>query len=177
MMRAGKQCLRAAAFVAVASLTVAWSARAQAPEASSLLAPLAFLAGHCWKGPFPDGKRHDEHCFEWFYDGKYLRDRHVVTGDDQGYGGETIYYWEPAARQVQYIYFDATGGVSRGSAHPEDAALRFPEERYVGAGGKEEVYRSVWRPTRDDAYDVVTETLRDGKWVEAWRIHMQRQQP
>ena len=99
MVRAAKQWPRAAAFAAVASTTFGWSAAAQAPEASSPLAPLAFLAGHCWKGPFPDGKRHDEHCFEWFYDGKFLRDRHVVT-----------------------------------------------------------------------------ETLRDGKWVEAWRIPMQRQQ-
>jgi hypothetical protein len=38
------------------------------------------------------------------------------------------------------------------------------------------VYRSVWRPAGGDAYDVVTETLLDGKWIEAWRIHMQRQQ-
>jgi hypothetical protein len=173
MMRATKPWLRAAA---VASATVAWSARAQAPEATSPLAPLEFLAGHCWKGPFPDGGRHDEHCFEWFYDGKFLRDRHVVTGDEQGYRGETIYYWEPAARQVEYIYFNVAGGVSRGSMQPDDGALRFPEERYVGAGGKEEVYRSVWRPAGGDAYDVVTETLLDDKWVEVWRIHMQRHQ-
>ncbi|HJR70249.1 MAG TPA: hypothetical protein VKA43_09440 [Gammaproteobacteria bacterium] len=158
----------------MASATVGWSARAQAPEASSPLAPLAFLAGDCWKGPFPDGKRYDEHCFEWFYDGQFLRDRHVVTGDERGYRGETIYYWDPAARQVHYIYFAAAGGVSRGSMHPDDGALRFPEERYIGAGGKEEVYRSVWRPAGGDTYDVVTEALLDGQWVEAWRIHMQR---
>jgi hypothetical protein len=38
------------------------------------LQPLAFLAGHCWKGDFPDGKQSDEHCFVWLYDGKALRD-------------------------------------------------------------------------------------------------------
>ena len=168
--------LRAAAVAALATTTLAWPARAQAPAATSPLAPLAFLAGHCWKGPFPDGQRHDEHCFEWFYDGQFLRDRHVVTGDEQGYRGETIYYWDPTARQVQFIYFTGTGGVSRGSMPPEDGALRFPEERFIGAGGKEEVYRSLWRPVDTDGYDVLTETLRDGKWIEAWRIPMRRQQ-
>jgi hypothetical protein len=167
--------MRTAAAAMLAAATLVSSARAQAPEPTSPLAPLAFLAGHCWKGPFPDGKRHDEHCFEWFYDGQFLRDRHVVTGDDQGYRGETIYYWEPTARRVEYIYFTATGGVSRGSMQPDGGVLRFPEERFVGAGGKEEVYRSVWRPAGDDAYHVVTETLLDGRWAEAWRIPMRRQ--
>ena len=27
------------------------------------LRPMAFLAGHCWKGDFADGKQTDEHCF------------------------------------------------------------------------------------------------------------------
>ena len=41
--------------------------------------PLAFLAGHCWKGEFPGGaKTTDEHCFTWIYDGKFLRDQHTV---------------------------------------------------------------------------------------------------
>jgi hypothetical protein len=168
--------MRGAAVVALAVTTLVLPARAQAPGTDSALAPLAFLAGHCWKGPFPDGKRHDEHCFEWFYDGKFLRDTHVVTGDERPYGGETIFYWDAAAREVQYIYFTVTGGVSRGSMQPMEGALHFPEERFVGAGGREEVYRSVMRAVGDDGYDVVTETLRDGKWVEAWRIPMKRQQ-
>jgi hypothetical protein len=166
--------IRTAAIAALVSATLAWPLRAQAPEVSSPLAPLAFLAGHCWKGPFPDGKRHDEHCFEWFYDGRFLRDRHVVTGEERPYGGETIYYWDAAAREVQYIYFSLPGGVSRGNMRPDGDVLRFPEERYVGTGGKEEAYRSTWRPAGEDAYDTIVETLVDGKWVEAWRIRMQR---
>jgi hypothetical protein len=42
------------------------------------LQPMAFLAGHCWKGDFADGKQSDEHCFTWLYDGKALRDTHTV---------------------------------------------------------------------------------------------------
>ena len=174
MTRSAAHWLRSAALVTLASAGVAWSARAQAPTTSSPLAPLTFLAGHCWRGTFPDGKRADEHCFEWFYDGRFLRDRHVVTGDAEEYGGETVYYWDAAARQVQYIYFTSKGGVSRGSVQPDADALRFPEERYTGPRGTTEVYRSTWRASGDGAYTVVAETLRDGAWVEAWHMRMQR---
>ena len=42
------------------------------------LQPLAFLAGHCWIGTIPGTADTDEHCFAWVYDGRCLRDRHVV---------------------------------------------------------------------------------------------------
>ena len=42
------------------------------------LQPMAFLAGHCWKGEFPDGAQSDEHCFQWLYGDKALRDVHTV---------------------------------------------------------------------------------------------------
>jgi hypothetical protein len=60
--------------------------------------PQAFLAGSCWKGTFADGKRTDEHCFEWIYGGQFLRDRHTVTGRPAPYGGETIYYFDAPSR-------------------------------------------------------------------------------
>lgn len=36
------------------------------------LKPMAFLAGHCWKGDFPGARQSDEHCFQWMYDGQAL---------------------------------------------------------------------------------------------------------
>src|SRR5438270_2020299 len=48
-------------------------------QAAEGLKPMAFLAGHCWKGDFPDQKQNDEHCFQWIYAGKALRDTHTVT--------------------------------------------------------------------------------------------------
>jgi len=60
--------------------------------------PLAYLAGACWKGTFPDGKQADEHCFSWMYGGKFLRDRHTVHGEvDPVYLGETSYFWNASA--------------------------------------------------------------------------------
>ena len=42
------------------------------------LAPMAFLVGHCWKGAIPGSNKTDEHCFQWMYDGRALRDTHIV---------------------------------------------------------------------------------------------------
>ena len=71
------------------------AAGAAAAEPPTPYQPLAFLAGHCWKGSFPGGKLTDEHCFSWIYDGKFLRDVHTLRGagrpDAQGEseGGES----------------------------------------------------------------------------------------
>jgi hypothetical protein len=64
-------------FIAAAAAGLLVSA---AHGGESPLTPLAFLAGSCWKGEFAEGGSFDRHCFEWAYDGKFLRDRHVVTG-------------------------------------------------------------------------------------------------
>jgi hypothetical protein len=39
---------------------------------------MAFLAGHCWKVEYQGAKQSDEHCFQWLYDCKALRDVHTV---------------------------------------------------------------------------------------------------
>ena len=77
--------------------------------------PLAFLAGHCWKGAFPDGKQTDEHCFTWIYGGRFLRDRHTVRAEGKPDAlGESIYFWNTSARQLEYLYIESDGGFSRG---------------------------------------------------------------
>ena len=62
--------------------------------ATSPLAPLARLEGHCWQGEFAEGGSWDRHCFVWAYDGQFLRDTHVVTGKRGPYGGETLYRFD-----------------------------------------------------------------------------------
>lgn len=140
-----------------------------APPAAGHFAPLAFLAGHCWSGMFPDKVKSDEHCFEWIYGGKFLRDRHVVTGGGGQYGGETIYAWDPEKKAVVYWYINSDGGFSTGSLRVDGDALVFPNERFVNEG-VEMIYRSVWRRTGDDRYLAVTEMQKGDAWVEAWRI-------
>ena len=144
------------------------------PRPAPYLEAQAFLAGSCWKGTFPDGKRTDEHCFEWIYGGQYLRDRHVVAGGPSPYGGETIYFFDASSKTVQYLYINTLGGASRGSVAVRDGALVFPEDKYSD-GKQEQTYRSAWRRDGDDAYFVLTEVRSGDGWKEAWRIRMERQ--
>ena len=61
-------------------------------EPIEALKPMAFLAGHCWKGDFPDGKRTDEHCFEWLYGGRALKKKQTKkTTSHTKYISKTTY--------------------------------------------------------------------------------------
>lgn len=134
------------------------------------LAPYAPLAGHCWRGTFPDGKTTDEHCFSWVYGGRHLRDEHLVRGDGPDYRGETIYSWDARLGRIVYRYWNSDGGYSDGDIVLEDDTLLSPDERYTGEDGSEQVFRSRLRIIDGDRYEVRTETYRDGAWHEAWRI-------
>ena len=160
----------AAALLAGVSTTTTTAAAGTAYE------PLAFLVGHCWKGTFPDGKKTDEHCFSWIYDGKFVRDEHVVrkgAGQPDGFG-ESIYMWDAPSGQLQYLYIESAGGFSRGTVSSQADALVFPAATY-SENGRVQTYRSRWQRVGSDAYDVVTE-FRDGdRWVPGFTIHMQKQ--
>lgn len=136
--------------------------------------PLAFLAGHCWRGAFPGGKQTDEHCFSWIYDGKFLRDRHTVRAEGKPDAlGESIYLWNPAQNQLEYLYIESNGGFSRGPVSQDKDSLIFPDTTYV-EGGRTMVYRSRWRHSAANAYDVVTEFKGKEGWVPGFKIHMER---
>lgn len=141
---------------------------------SAALEPLAFLAGHCWKGDMPDGKSTDEHCFSWIYDGRFLRDRHVVrVGDKPVYEGETIYYFNAASSQVEYLYITNGGGYSHGRMSPEADALDFPATTLVTAGSKPVGFRGRWTRAGSDAFDVLREYETEKGWMPV-RMQMKK---
>lgn len=150
------------------------------PAASTPAGPfqaMAFLAGHCWKGSFPNQAQIDEHCFEWLYGGRFLRDRHVVHGEGHAdYLGETTYYWDAALGQVQYLYIENQGGYSTGGVTAGGDGLVFPPTAYVD-NGKERIYRSRWQRDGDDAYEAVNEFKTANGWELAWKVRMQKQPP
>lgn len=144
---------------------------AAAPEPA--LEPLAFLAGHCWKGAMPDGKATDEHCFSWIYGGRFLRDRHVVaSGGKAVYEGETTYYWNASAKQIEYLYITAHGGFSQGRVAVEADSLVFPAATLV-TEGKTYGFRGRWKRLGDDAYEVLREYETDKGWMPV-RMQMNR---
>jgi hypothetical protein len=135
---------------------------------------MAWLAGHCWKGAFADGKQTDEHCFSWMYDGKALRDVHTVRAPGRpDYVGETTYYWDAGARRVAYLYIENLGGVSHGTMEATADALVFPPAQYV-ADGESMTYRVRWTRQGDDAYEAFSEMQgRDG-WAPMFRVTLKR---
>ena len=144
-----------------------------ASAADSPYQPLAFLAGHCWKGTFPDGKQTDEHCFTWIYDGKFLRDQHTVHGGGHpDYLGESIYFWNSTIKRVEYLYIENQGGYSQGPVATEGRTLVFPPTQYV-ENGETQTYRSRWVPG-ENAYDVVTEFQSKEGWVPGFKLHMEQ---
>jgi hypothetical protein len=151
-------------------------ADAAPPAPANPFEPMAFLAGHCWKGTFPGKPQTDQHCFEWVYEQRFLRDRHVVkTPGKPDYQGETIYYWDPDTKQIQYLYIESDGGYSKGTVSPAADGLEFPSTSYVN-NGQEQVYRSRWLRSGDAGYNAVTEFQTKDGWKIAWQLAMQRQQ-
>jgi hypothetical protein len=136
--------------------------------------PLAFLAGHCWKGEFPGGaKTNDEHCFTWIYDGKFLRDQHTVRAAGKPDAlGESIYFWDADDNRLEYLYIESDGGSSRGPVTTEQGSLVFPDTTFI-QDGKTQVYRSRWQPSGANAYDVLTEFKANDGWVPGFKVHME----
>jgi hypothetical protein len=138
------------------------------------LQPMSFLAGHCWKGQFPDGKQTDEHCFSWLFDGRALRDTHTVRAAGRpDYVGETTYYWDVEQKRVAFLYIENLGGVSRGTMEPVAEGLVFPAARYV-AGNESMTYRVRWTRQGDDAYEAFSEMQGKDGWITMFRLVLRR---
>ncbi|MES2126283.1 MAG: hypothetical protein V4463_03350 [Pseudomonadota bacterium] len=144
-------------------------------EPQAAFKPMAFLAGHCWKADMAVPGQTDEHCFSWVYGGQALRDVHVVrTPAKPDYAGETLYFYDSAAKQVQYVYVENMGGISRGTMEAGADALLFPATQYV-AGGQAMTYRVRWTPSGDKAYEAFSEIqAREGKWVTQFKVMLKR---
>ena len=158
-------------------LMLALSAHAQAPVLNSQLSPLAFLAGSCWRGTFPDGRRTDTHCFTSLYGGAFVRDRHVVEGGPQPYSGETLYRWDAESRAIRFDYYASDGSHSGGAALPAANGLVFPEESYRTADGSPMLIRSSWSRDGDDVYVVLSEAREGEAWRRLWQMRMVRTGP
>ncbi len=158
--------------IASATLLLATATHA---AAMNDLKPMAFLAGHCWKGTFPDGKQTDEHCFAWMYGGRALRDTHTVrTPGKPDYIGETTYYPNPATKSVQFLYIENLGGVSQGIVESAPDGLVFPATEYA-AEGEAMTYRVRWTRIGDDAYEAWSEAKSPQGWATMFKLVLRRQ--
>jgi|ERR1700733_281298 len=157
----------------LAFVLLSFGTAAAAAEPPSVYQPLAFLAGHCWRGTFPDGKRTDEHCFSWIYGGKFLRDQHTVHNPGQpDYLGETIYFWNSSQHRIEYLYIENDGGFSMGAMSTDKDELIFAPANHITDGATQS-YRSRWKRSGDSGYEVITEFRSADGWVPRFKVHME----
>ena len=159
---------------ALALSCLAVTSATHAAEPSALLKPMSFLAGHCWKGTFADGRTTDEHCFAWMYGGHALRDTHTVrkAGKPDGVG-ESTYYVDSAGNHVEFLYIENGGGYSRGTVESLPEALLFPDTQYI-SDGEALVYRARWTRQGDKAYEAWSEAQTADGWSTMFKLVMKR---
>lgn len=162
----------------VAALLLLLPAAVTAADApvESPLAPLAFLAGHCWVTRIDNGRETDTHCYEWMHAGKQLRDRHVVKDDKPEYLGETIYAYNGERKRVEYRYWNSLGGLSDGYLEvAPDGTLRFLDDRYVEPDGVQYVFSSEMMQPGEAQYRIVSRYKDGDDWKEMWTRLFERQ--
>ena len=159
-------------FAALALTSIAGAAMAAEP--AELLKPMAFLAGHCWKGTFADGKTTDEHCFAWMYGGRVLRDSHVVRSPGKPDGvGESTYYVDSAGNHLDFLYIENGGGFSRGTVESLPEALLFPDTQYI-SDGEAMVYRARWTRKDEKSYEAWSEAQAPDGWQTMFKLVLKR---
>ena len=115
------------------------------------LAPLDFLAGHCWAGTLPTGER-NVHCFDSV--GGTVRDRHEALREGKKvYGGETIYAWDGEAKKITFVYKGMGGGEMRGQVRADGKDLDFGTTDYVGTDGKRTTISTRWVRVAENSYE------------------------
>jgi hypothetical protein len=134
--------------------------------------PLEFLVGDCWVGTFPDGKQTDEHCFEWVYDRKFIRDRHVVRNGKAPYAGETLYGWDAKEKRLAFWYWNSDGEVLVGTVEYRPDSIVFPTRLETDKGIIE--LRATWTRTGPDSYRVAQSQRAGEAWKPLWAMELKR---
>jgi hypothetical protein len=155
--------------LALTALLAALIVPAPAGGTDSPLAPLAFLAGHCWTTRIDGDRETDTHCYEWMHQGMQLRDRHVVRGDKPDYSGETIYAYNGERKRVEFRYWNSEGGQSDGYLEvAANGTLRFLDDRYAGPDGVAYVFASEMTRPGEGQYRILTRFKEGEAWREMW---------
>lgn len=152
----------------LALVFLAWPIAVFAEDADRF-APIAPLVGHCWRAPMSEPGMVDLQCFEWMFERQFVRNTHVVSNPKPIYSGETIFRYDPDAKQLGFHYFTSTGALSQGHLQPTEQGYLVPET-HVGADGKRTELRSRFELIDATHFRVRTEILEG----EAWGIKGER---
>jgi hypothetical protein len=129
---------------------------------------LGSLVGQCWVGTFPDQKQTDEHCFEWVFNGKFIRDRHKVRNGKAPYEGETLYGWNNKAQRVVFWYWNSEGEILQGTVEHKADTLVFPTQ-YESKDGPVEL-RAIWSHIGAGGYQAEESQRVGNQWKMLWTV-------
>ncbi len=158
--------------VLISSAAIGGSAAAAPIEP---LQPMAFLAGHCWKGEFRR-RQGDRRALLQLA----LRRQGVARHPHRARAGASrITSARPPtttirrAKRVEYIYIENLGGISRGNMQSTPEALVFPATQYV-ADGQAMTYRVRWTRLSDTSYEAWSEMQGKDGWTTMFKLTMKR---
>lgn len=128
------------------------------------LKPLAPFVGKTWIGEFknstPENPVRDEVRYEVILNGQGVRSVHYVNG---GYGGETIFMWDPSTHRIIFWYFTNAGMYSEGWI---DLAEKSQMHRALNFNGGD---ITAWQASvvmhEDGTWSTEAHYFKNGAWV------------
>lgn len=125
-----------------------------------------------WEGVFsnqPEGQNNkDTVSFVVILNGNAVRSVHEVTG---GYGGETIYYWNPVTGKINMWYFTNVGQYAEGTCEVKGDEWFFTALHY---GGPVSGWTSHAKITGADSFESSSRYYRNGEWSEGHSVVYKR---
>jgi hypothetical protein len=161
--------LLAATLLWIALLPAALPSHAQpaSSAAENPLAPLASWVGGRWVGEFDAGNGRKFkliRTYEWSFDKRLLIGRSFgEAGGKTVQSRETIYYWNPDTKRIEFMDFIDKGGFGDAFIERRDGRL-YMEAKVVGNPS-----HPSWRAWMDETADsqvIRVEALKDGQWSD-----------
>ena len=153
------------------ALWLAALAQGQPPALDPHLQPLAFLVGSCWRASLLDGRATDTRCYTSMLAGRFVRERHSLSG--VGYSGESIFRWDPAARQIRSAYYSSEGVHLGATLTGTESGLTI-EAGYPLPQGVTARARATWTRDGPDAFVVASEIGEGDGWRPAGTVRFER---
>lgn len=170
-------CLAAAALLAACAQlpAPATAPPAAAPAPLPALAPIAHWAGGRWVGTFEAGGRRFTltRTYAWSFDGRMLIGKSFGERDGKPVQSrETVYYWNPETRRIEFMDFIDGGGYGLGWLEARDGQI-YMDVKVVGNAAHPS-WRA-WIKEEKDSQVIRVEALRDGKWADFGTYPYRRQ--
>ena len=121
-----------------------------------------------WEGEFkntePGQSIKDTVTYEVILNGNAVRAVHEVTG---GYGGETIYCWNPVTGEINFWYYTNSGQYAEGTFDINGEEMLFSAIHY---GGSVSGWTATAKMIGADSFESAARYYQSGKWVDGHSV-------